>query len=850
MRLLDDVKNDRLPLPDLSQYKETIRTWLGIEKYADYMLKHIDPDVLALQGQPLTPVALEKIRLQQSEQWPLNVGYLDYVTDSRCENYLRFYVGQTIKSTRRIMIDHCQSILKCRNSSLHYFIVWLGNGYRRANFLRLWALPYSMGRSNDKQVLSDMLETLFIRVFRSDHGGCSPSGSDAEFEHSSGLGLNILCPFAQNSNLTNDIMRLPYVTPVRRSADPQISMWDEFRRVMKSRLKLEETATHIREPPWAEPQYFTALQQAIGDKNCLGDLELSFQHVPETNDHLPAQWFDDRYEHVATNSPLGSLTAPISFILDYASAIESDLRETSPIPKTDTGFPWVLQRTGFDVNNALVWTFDFTRYDVLNPFDLRNPRSSSLVQELNRAIIQQSSSKVVILCGARPYVAATAGLVHDRRQAWRYLQLRCGYRVEYIVSQEDGHVPKRLYIRCPEMPADIHSIPANKALMISEIFKCAAAIVGLKNVRPYFMETSCVLFGIVRARKQENDGHKVFGRSDLDTSFLTWLFRKGFTEDDVDNLERAGGGIIQGLVILLRCLARSAERRPHRKSADNRDAKKEIQWEGWKKLDPYQISQVQGVYDTVIARLEDKFGRHPRQKKRRTSSNESLHSSASACSSAELRVVEEENDDAKLEDIDWGTRKASALLEGDTIASDEMTGDTAQRQNNGISTSGQSVKRLTTIKNWSQEVGTDLTYSYHITSGTVWNIKLCFVQIPVPASAGIVAGSLSIKIEIADEGQSHRNFFAKDSLVEDIARRIAFRLRGKNTSGEVVEYYPSRTGYATVAKMNTLGDKIIYGDEAVAISKRSRRYLYLDPPGRSWGPNLQHFVGGGYTNES
>ncbi|KAJ4145596.1 hypothetical protein LMH87_004442 [Akanthomyces muscarius] len=328
----------------LCQYKETIRTWPGIEKYADFMLEHIDRNILALQGELLTPTALEKIRLQQSEPWPLNVGYLDYVTDSRCDNYLRFYVGQTIKSTRRIMIDHCQSILKCKNSSLHYFIVWLGNGYRRANFLRLWSLPYSMGRSIDRQIVSDMLETLFIRVFKSDHGGCSPSRSDAESEYSSGLGLNILCPFAQNSNLTDEIMRLPYVTPVRRSADPQI-----------------KTTTHIREPPWAAPQFFTALQQAIGDKNCLSDLELSFQHAPATNDRLPAQWFDDRYEHVATNGPLGSLTAPISFILDYASAIESDLRESSPMPKTHTGLPWVLERTGFDANSALVWTFDFTK---------------------------------------------------------------------------------------------------------------------------------------------------------------------------------------------------------------------------------------------------------------------------------------------------------------------------------------------------------------------------------------------------------------------------------------------------------------------------------------------------------
>jgi hypothetical protein len=145
------------------------------------------------------------------------------------------------------------------------------------------------------------------------------------------------------------------------------------------------------------------------------------------------------------------------------------------------------------------------------------------------------------------------------------------------------------------------------------------------------------------------------------------------------------------------------------------------------------------------------------------------------------------------------------------------------------------------------EMGTDLVYEYKIGSGTHWNLKVCLVQIPVPAHLGFIPGHLSVKIEIADQGQTHKHLFATDARLDDIARRIAFRIRGKNSHGDTVEYYPSRRGYSTVAKTNTLADKVIYGHEAIAISKKRRRFLYLDPPNNFWGPELQRFVGGGYT---
>ncbi|KAJ3498085.1 hypothetical protein NLG97_g1403 [Lecanicillium saksenae] len=389
--------------------------------------------------------------------------------------------------------------------------------------------------------------------------------------------------------------------------------------------------------------------------------------------------------------------------------------------------------------------------------------------------------------------------------------------------------------------------------MISEIIKFASIIVGMSDLRPYFMEYSSVLCGIVRARKQENDGQQPFTLDNIDQSFLSWLSRKGFNGDDIKDLERAGGGIVQGLVILLRCLARRVEHKPHKRDKELSEGR-EIQWHGWKKLDAWRIGEVERVYQSVSERQQYKTAKDEVHHAKRHKSDMRLQEDTISRILSDQVFGQsnddgEENDDADSDDIEWGAQKAFALLHGNIAADEQAPVSAIPSLKKGNSTNHHSMKRLSKVSSWSQEMGTDLVYSYQIGGGTEWNIKLCFVQIPVPVSAGIVPGQLSIKIEIADEGQTHPKLFATDAQLGDIARRIAFRLRGKNSRSEVVEYYPSRAGYATVAKTNTLGDKVIFGDEAVAISRRPRRFLFLDPPGRSWAPNLQRFVGGSYTSE-
>ncbi|KAG8415515.1 hypothetical protein J3458_009355 [Metarhizium acridum] len=78
-------------MSDNPLYEAALNDWHDKWNYSEYVMKHIDDGILALQNQLVTPQALNEIRRRQAEPWLLNVGYLDYVTDDRCDNYIRLY---------------------------------------------------------------------------------------------------------------------------------------------------------------------------------------------------------------------------------------------------------------------------------------------------------------------------------------------------------------------------------------------------------------------------------------------------------------------------------------------------------------------------------------------------------------------------------------------------------------------------------------------------------------------------------------------------------------------------------------------------------------------------------------
>jgi hypothetical protein len=104
-------------------------------------------------------------------QWPEFGGYLDFVADDRNSLYVRFYVGQSITVVLRID-THCRHILQGAFDTLHYFILKMGDGHRRANWLQLWGMPKEMQYMEtfsgfSISIIQCCLEMMFCRAFES-----------------------------------------------------------------------------------------------------------------------------------------------------------------------------------------------------------------------------------------------------------------------------------------------------------------------------------------------------------------------------------------------------------------------------------------------------------------------------------------------------------------------------------------------------------------------------------------------------------------------------------------------------------------------------------------------------------
>lgn len=137
-------------------------------------MDHVDRDIKSFEGQNLSRQALDQVKARQTDPWPKMIGCMDYVTDSRLESYFRGYIGQSGKGFSRIMQNHAQSILHCKNNSLHYFMLWIGNGHRTANFIRLWSFQDSASQGEWYDAKSDILELLFCVFFNSSRWEVSP----------------------------------------------------------------------------------------------------------------------------------------------------------------------------------------------------------------------------------------------------------------------------------------------------------------------------------------------------------------------------------------------------------------------------------------------------------------------------------------------------------------------------------------------------------------------------------------------------------------------------------------------------------------------------------------------------
>lgn len=323
-------------------FRSAISQGGGISKFTNKLLRHVDPLVLGLQGKQLTPQCLDEVRSKQSNLWSSQLGYLDYITDSRCQAYLRAYVGQSEDGYSRIFLEHTQAILQGKNDTLHYFIPWIGNGYRSANFIKLWELKPDSYTEYEREAVADILETLFCLFFQTISeplllsGHCQPQSG-------SSFGLNVVPPLYQHQRITQS-EKAPFTFSVSKSTDPQVKAWADRRRPRQSRRR------DYSKMPRTKDDYTEALKNTISDVNIFGRVESSLNSG--SHNTLSQEDFEDEI----LNPPYGNFDAPIAFVLDHPVSFHD------PESSASTDIPWALQQSGFNQSNALVWTFDFGNF--------------------------------------------------------------------------------------------------------------------------------------------------------------------------------------------------------------------------------------------------------------------------------------------------------------------------------------------------------------------------------------------------------------------------------------------------------------------------------------------------------
>lgn len=136
--------NDNL----VREYGQFLNTKSATVNLHHLFLQCIEPEIKYLEGRKVDVDLLLKIKDEQisrAERSSIRVmqgagGYLDFLTDQRNRNYLKFYVGQSRDLLSRIH-EHCLRLTRGDVSSLHYYICTLGGEKRFFNFIRLFRSP-------------------------------------------------------------------------------------------------------------------------------------------------------------------------------------------------------------------------------------------------------------------------------------------------------------------------------------------------------------------------------------------------------------------------------------------------------------------------------------------------------------------------------------------------------------------------------------------------------------------------------------------------------------------------------------------------------------------------------------
>jgi hypothetical protein len=158
-----------------------------------------------------------------------------------------------------------KAITDSKRNTLHYCIVWKGDGNRRANFIRLWALILLEGLDEGIHNVFNNIEMVMCRVFQS----LSPETLEKWFGTMpqglySGVGLNVLPPLYQGISVPPSIHH-EFKLHLEGSRDLEIQAWTEFRRKQWEEEPPLSAAKHRTQPMLRAADYDKAFRRGLDE---------------------------------------------------------------------------------------------------------------------------------------------------------------------------------------------------------------------------------------------------------------------------------------------------------------------------------------------------------------------------------------------------------------------------------------------------------------------------------------------------------------------------------------------------------------------------------------------------------
>jgi hypothetical protein len=199
---------------------------------------------------------------------------------------------------------------------------------------------------------------------------------------------------------------------------------------------------------------------------------------------------------------------------------------------------------------------------------------------------------------------------------------------------------------------------------------------------------------------------------------------------------------------------------------------------------------------------------------------------------AETELVDDADFDT--EDLDVATARIESLQSDDhannilgQLLSDDSDFSPTKKTRPVSHKPRPEIQNLRRVHDWSEQGPTNMVYDCHIEepNSRKISVQLCHVRFMIPKKLGIKAGRVIIELQVSGEMQRHPKVFARDATVDDPARRIAVKTTCFGPNQTEIEFYPSRGGIKTVAKVNALADRILNGESVEDIAK-NRRFLY------------------------